>query len=794
VSGSPYAITASGAADTDYSITYVSGALTVTPAALTITANNQTKVYGAALPTLSASYSGFVNGDTAASLTTQPTLGTTATSASHVSGSPYAITASGAADTDYSITYVSGTLTVIPAALTITANNQIKVYGAALPTLTASYTGFVNGDTAATLGISPNVAPSLATSATTASDVVASGYAITISGAVDPDYSITYVNGTLTIAPASQTIIWSNPAAIIAGTALNSTQLNATVSVVGPAPAGALTYTPPAGTVLGAGSGQVLSVTAAATQDYNTATASVTINVLFYGFSGFLPPLSKDMAFALGRTIPIKFQLFDASGAPITSLGAVSSLQIQGLDSKGNPLGAPFNPTPAGNTVLRNDGSQFIFNWQTKGLTAGGYEILLTLADDTVETKVLQLSANGSSAGLTTVAAGGTGSAPGGLLGGDITLYVDNTNGDLSADELARIQDAVTAADAVTEPYGVAVTEVTDPTAADVTLKMDTTSAVGGFADGVLGCTTDAGQITLINGWNFYAGSDGTQIGSGQFDFGTVVTHELGHALGVGHSADNTSVMYATLNAGTVNRSLTASDLNVPDTDTTGACGLHVAVVHTPISALGTGSIPTDKVFGFQGIDRVKGEMVVALLCADATRSTITFNNDYMCTTRSASRRAGRSLLAEKLESATSSPPKRPNEGSRATLHVLPYSPSLVRARKARSMDPPPNQSQRFASFSGRNSPAEETTLCDRNAFHGLGMIGDSDLGDENLGGCPLRAVGATWAVISGTARSWLWQVCRNRRFSTPSLCLKAPQPDGPGGCTRSGRLHGPTC
>jgi hypothetical protein len=37
--------------------------------------------------------------------------------------------------------------------------------------------------------------------------------------------------------------------------------------------------------------------------------------------------------------------------------------------------------------------------------------------------------------------------------------------------------------------------------------------------------------------------------------------------------------MYATLNAGTVNRSLTTADLNVPDSDTTGACGLHAAVV-----------------------------------------------------------------------------------------------------------------------------------------------------------------------------------------------------------------------
>ena len=55
------------------------GTLTITPVALTITANNQTKVYGAALPTLTASYAGFVNGDTSASLTTLPMLDTTAT-------------------------------------------------------------------------------------------------------------------------------------------------------------------------------------------------------------------------------------------------------------------------------------------------------------------------------------------------------------------------------------------------------------------------------------------------------------------------------------------------------------------------------------------------------------------------------------------------------------------------------------------------------------------------------------------------------------------------------------------
>ena len=82
----PYAITASEAADPDYNTQYVSGTMTVTPAPLTITADSQTMVYGTALPTLTASYSGFVNGDGEASLTTPVTLSTTATASSHVAG------------------------------------------------------------------------------------------------------------------------------------------------------------------------------------------------------------------------------------------------------------------------------------------------------------------------------------------------------------------------------------------------------------------------------------------------------------------------------------------------------------------------------------------------------------------------------------------------------------------------------------------------------------------------------------------------------------------------------------
>ena len=108
VDAGPFAITLAaltGSKAFDYSTNVIGGSeidglLTVTPAPLTITANNQLKVYGSALPTLTASYTGFVNGDTSASLSTPPTITTTATAASHVADNPYAITASGAVDAD----------------------------------------------------------------------------------------------------------------------------------------------------------------------------------------------------------------------------------------------------------------------------------------------------------------------------------------------------------------------------------------------------------------------------------------------------------------------------------------------------------------------------------------------------------------------------------------------------------------------------------------------------------------------------------------------------------------------
>ncbi len=99
------------------------GALTVTPAPLTITANNLTRLYDQVNPPLTASYGGFVNGDTSANLTTAPTLSTTATTSSAVGS--YPITATGAVDPNYTISYVAGTLTV-----SVTANSSVYLTNA----------------------------------------------------------------------------------------------------------------------------------------------------------------------------------------------------------------------------------------------------------------------------------------------------------------------------------------------------------------------------------------------------------------------------------------------------------------------------------------------------------------------------------------------------------------------------------------------------------------------------------------------------------------------------------------
>ena len=89
------------------------------------------------------------------------------------------------------------------------------------------------------------------------------------------NYSTPTKNVTINVIQANPVITWSNPSDIIYGTALNSTQLNASASV-----SGTFTYNPLSGTVLGSGT-QTLHVdfTPENTANYTNASKNVTLNV-----------------------------------------------------------------------------------------------------------------------------------------------------------------------------------------------------------------------------------------------------------------------------------------------------------------------------------------------------------------------------------------------------------------------------------------------------------------------------------------------------------------------------------
>ena len=91
-------------------------------------------------------------------------------------------------------------VTVAPAPLTITARNASKPFGQPLPAFTSTLSGFVNGDTMASLG----GALRSATPATASSAV--GSYAIVPSGVSSPNYSITFVNGTLSVVKAATVV------------------------------------------------------------------------------------------------------------------------------------------------------------------------------------------------------------------------------------------------------------------------------------------------------------------------------------------------------------------------------------------------------------------------------------------------------------------------------------------------------------------------------------------------------------------------------------------------------------
>ncbi len=188
-----YTITPSGAEAENYSFTYKTGLLNILKRDLRVIPDNLSRLYGDNNPTLTLSYDGFVNGNTASNISTKPTTITTATKNSNVGD--YDITCSGGNATNYNLIYEKGILKITKAPLTATVGNTSRIYGAENPTFSiASYSGFKNSETRSVI----LTEPTMFCNATKASPV--GTYPITASGGNALNYEITQYNaGMLTI-------------------------------------------------------------------------------------------------------------------------------------------------------------------------------------------------------------------------------------------------------------------------------------------------------------------------------------------------------------------------------------------------------------------------------------------------------------------------------------------------------------------------------------------------------------------------------------------------------------------
>jgi len=186
-----------------YDIAFTPGNLTINPATLLFTANSAHRLYGAANPAFTGSVTGFVGTDTLANATTGTTAFSSAAGATSNVG-VYAVNGSGLTANNGNYVFSQApanamALTINPAPLTATANNISTTYdGVAYSGGNGvSYSGFLNGEGADVLG------GTLVYGGSSQGAKNVGRYAITSSGLTSGNYTISYVNGALTINPAT---------------------------------------------------------------------------------------------------------------------------------------------------------------------------------------------------------------------------------------------------------------------------------------------------------------------------------------------------------------------------------------------------------------------------------------------------------------------------------------------------------------------------------------------------------------------------------------------------------------
>lgn len=185
-----------------YDLQNGSGNLRITPAELTVTANDKGKVYGDADPALDYSVSGAKLGQTGEQLLNGGAIARqTGENVGHYAIGQGGLGLNGSLGGNYTLRFVDGRLQITPAPLTVTAHDKSKVYGDADPALSHDITGLRNGDSAA------SVLNGGALAREAGENVRAEGYAIGqgslgLNGGAGSNYTLVFRDGTLRITPA----------------------------------------------------------------------------------------------------------------------------------------------------------------------------------------------------------------------------------------------------------------------------------------------------------------------------------------------------------------------------------------------------------------------------------------------------------------------------------------------------------------------------------------------------------------------------------------------------------------
>ncbi len=186
----------------NYVLSFVEGTFSITPATLTISADNHTKVYGDLDPSLTYQVSGLKNGDSQAGVLNQGALQRDpGESVGNYEVRQGSIGLNEGQGRNYVLSFVDGNLAITPATLTVTAQDTTKVYGDADPALTHVVSGLKNGDTAASVLGNGTLARETGENVRPEGYVIGQG-SLALNGGAGSNYTMVFRDGTLQITPA----------------------------------------------------------------------------------------------------------------------------------------------------------------------------------------------------------------------------------------------------------------------------------------------------------------------------------------------------------------------------------------------------------------------------------------------------------------------------------------------------------------------------------------------------------------------------------------------------------------